>query len=193
MNALLAAERTPSPLPNPTLSQPSANASVHETTTVPTEDEKTPTQLSALAGAPKPTYDPATEGDVSRVNTADQNEAHDEFSRFDQGPLMEQPAFAPPDLESDYEDDEPSPPMVRRTGEEPEKTSRGAAASPIIESQDRWAAIRRNAAERAARQNERPSEEQSRGAYSKTTDGEDETSGEESKCIHHENPVAIPC
>ena len=44
--------------------------------------------------------------------------------------------------------------------------------------QDRWAQIRKNAAERAA---QRQSEDQSQGGYSKTTDGDGDTSGEESK------------
>jgi hypothetical protein len=49
--------------------------------------------------------------------------------------------------------------------------------SPAAQVGDRWAQIRKNAADRAARQ----SEEQSRGGYSGKTDGDDgETSGEES-------------
>ncbi|KAI3318536.1 DUF1708-domain-containing protein [Xylariaceae sp. AK1471] len=167
--------RAHSPLPETPRPQPAVSESVHETSTVHTEDDKTPTQLSAPVGPREPTYDPSTEADASRVNTADENEAHDEFSRFDQGPLMDQPAFPPPDLESDYEDDATPPPIARHPGEQEQDQEGEAAPSPTIATQDRWAAIRRNAAERAARQ----SEEQSRGAYSKTTDGDDETSGEE--------------
>ncbi|KAI0799484.1 hypothetical protein GGR55DRAFT_692667 [Xylaria sp. FL0064] len=167
--------RAQSPLPETAHPQPIVSGSTHETSTVQTEDDKTPTQLSAPAGAHEPTYDPSAEEELSRVDTADANEARNEFSRFDQGPLTDQPAFAPPDIDSE---DEAVPPPIARHGSDPaeEYDEGGAAPSPIIATQDRWAAIRRNAAERAAA---RQSEEQSRGGYSKTTDGDDETSGEE--------------
>jgi hypothetical protein len=189
VNNFLAAEsirtaessRADSPLPETPRPQPVVTGPVHETSTIHTEDDKTPTQLSAPVGTREPAYDASAEADVSRVNSADADQAHDEFSRFDQGPLADQPAFAPPELESDYEDDATPPPIARHPGEQEQEQEQGheigAAPSPTIATQDRWAAIRRNAAERAARQ----SEEQSRGAYSKTTDGDDETSGEESK------------
>ncbi|KAI1298528.1 hypothetical protein F5Y03DRAFT_267741 [Xylaria venustula] len=183
VNNFLAAEsakaaetsRAQSPLPETPHPQPIVSGSIHETSTVQTEDEKTPTQLSVPAEAHEPTYDPSAEDELSRVDTADANEARNEFSRFDQGPLTDQPAFAPPDVDSE---DEAVPPPIARHGSDPaEQYDEGEAApSPIVATQDRWAAIRRNAAERAAA---RQSEEQSRGGYSKTTDGDDETSGEE--------------
>ncbi|TGJ86654.1 hypothetical protein E0Z10_g2086 [Xylaria hypoxylon] len=182
MNSFLAAEpakttvssRAQSPLPETPHPRPIVSGSIHETSTVHTEDDKTPTQLSAPVRAREPTYDPSAEDELSRVDTADANEAHHEFSRFDQGPLMDQPAFAPPDIDSE---DDAVPPPIARHGSSPEEEYDGEAApSPVIATQDRWAAIRRNAAERAAA---RQSEEQSRGGYSKTTDGDDETSGEE--------------
>ncbi|KAI1127127.1 hypothetical protein F5Y10DRAFT_200651 [Nemania abortiva] len=165
--------RVPSPVPETPRPQPTINESVHEAASVRTDDDKTPTQVSVPAERHEPVYDPSADEDLSRVNTQEADEARDEFSRFDQGPLTDQPAFAPPDLESD---DEAVPPPIARhaSGVEPEDGGE-AAPSPVIATQDRWAAIRRNAAERAARQ----SEEQSRGGYSKTTDGDDETSGEE--------------
>ncbi|KAI0521573.1 hypothetical protein F5B22DRAFT_634481 [Xylaria bambusicola] len=165
--------RAQSPIPETNRPQPIAQT---QTPTVPTEDEKTPTQLSAPVNAREPTYEPSAEDQLSRVDTADANEAHNEFSRFDQGPLTDQPAFAPPDDDSE---DEAVPPPIARHGSSPVEDYEGegdAAPSPVIATQDRWAAIRRNAAERAAA---RQSEEQSRGGYSKTTDGDDETSGEE--------------
>ncbi|KAI0874862.1 hypothetical protein GGS24DRAFT_489672 [Hypoxylon argillaceum] len=165
--------RVPSPVPETPRPQPAINESVRETASVRTEDDKTPTQLSTPVGRREPVYDPSADEDLSRVNTREADEARHEFSRFDQGPLTDQPAFAPPDVESD---DEAVPPPIARHASSAEPEFGGEAApSPVVATQDRWAAIRRNAAERAARQ----SEEQSRGGYSKTTDGDDETSGEE--------------
>ncbi|KAI8624073.1 DUF1708-domain-containing protein [Xylariaceae sp. FL1651] len=187
VNAFLATEpvraaesnRTNSPLPETPRTQLTATNSIHESA-VQAEDDKTPTQTSAPVQAQEPTYDPLAGDEFSRVNTAEANEARNEFSRFDQGPLADQPAFVPEDHESD-EDATPPPiarhpisPAMEELDEDQEDDGDGAP-SPTIPTQDRWAAIRRNAAERAARQ----SEEQSRGAHSKTTDGDDDTSGEE--------------
>ncbi|KAI1809834.1 DUF1708-domain-containing protein [Poronia punctata] len=179
--------RSQSPLPEPPRAQQPqpqvVSDSVHEAPAGPTEDEKTPTQLSAPGGIHQPIYNHSSTNEVSRVNTADANEAHDEFARFDQGPLTDQPAFAPADVDSDGVYEPTSPSIAgriteqdrERDGEASPPISPASSPSPILAAQDRWAAIRRNAAERAARQ----SEEQSRGGYSKTTDGDDETSGEE--------------
>ncbi|RYC57950.1 hypothetical protein CHU98_g8244 [Xylaria longipes] len=180
--------RVESPLPETPRPEPKVGESVRETSPIRTvDDDKTPTQLSTPAVRQEPTYDPAADDDISRIDTGDANEARDEFSRFDQGPLTDQPAFAPPDLESDGDgdgdgddddddDDAVPPPIARHPGSPGQEHGGDAAPSPVIATQDRWAAIRRNAAERAA---VRQSEEQSGGGYSKTTDGDDETSGEE--------------
>ncbi|KAI0014889.1 hypothetical protein F4780DRAFT_151630 [Xylariomycetidae sp. FL0641] len=147
----------------------------------PTEDpeEKTPTQTPAAPSGDEPAYEPSFEDAVSRVDTADAAEARHEFSRFDQGPLAEQPAFVPED-DGRSDDDAAPPPIARHASNNPPSEERGSeegAPSPAVPMQDRWAAIRKNAAERAARQSE---EQQSHGAYSKaTTDGDDDTSGEE--------------
>ncbi|KAJ8129284.1 hypothetical protein O1611_g4348 [Lasiodiplodia mahajangana] len=148
--------RAPSPVPETPRPQPAINESIREAPSVRTEDDKTPTQLSVPADRREPVYDPAADEDLSRINTQEADEARDEFSRFDQGPLFLPLSRATPVVSSP-------------------KWGGEAAPSPVIATQDRWAAIRKNAAERAARQ----SEEQSRGGYSKTTDGDDETSGEE--------------
>ncbi|WYZ44308.1 hypothetical protein EsH8_VII_000744 [Colletotrichum jinshuiense] len=140
---------------------------------------ETPQPAPVETQAHEPQYEPSVDESISRVDTEDANEARNEFSRFDQGPLQEQPAFIPDD---DSEDAIP-PPIARhaKTPEPPAETSPvspmspdGGPRSPVA--QDRWAQIRKNAAERAA---QRQSEEQSRGGYSKTTDGDDDTSGEE--------------
>ncbi|CZS98853.1 related to morphogenesis-related protein MSB1 [Rhynchosporium agropyri] len=132
-----------------------------------------------IASPAKPydrSYDPSIQDDLSRVDTHDADEANQAFSSFDQGPLEDVPAFVPEDSprqspRRSLEEDEAVPPPISRVksnGEEP-------TASPA---QDRWAQIRKNAAERAAH---RQSEEQSRGTgWSGKTDGDDaETSGEE--------------
>ncbi|TPX09286.1 uncharacterized protein E0L32_009478 [Thyridium curvatum] len=139
-------------------------------------------QTPVASIAPEPSYEPSVNS-VSRVDTADEREADHEFSRFDQGPLADQPAFIPEDSDAETEDAVP-PPIARQRSpvvevqhspvEEPKRQQ--AAAQPGVPMQDRWAQIRQNAANRAA---QRQSEEQSRGGQSKTTDGDDDTSGEE--------------
>ncbi|KAI0187791.1 hypothetical protein F4808DRAFT_71208 [Astrocystis sublimbata] len=171
-----APNRVDSPLPETPRGESRIGESIVETTTNQTiDEERTPTQLSTPAMGHEPTYDPAADDNNSRPNTGDANEARDEFARFDQGPLSDQPAFAP-DVESDDDDDAVPPPIARHPSSPGPEQGDDAAPSPVVGTQDRWAAIRRNAAERAAT---RQSEEQSGGGYSKTTDGDDETSGEE--------------
>ncbi|KEY66522.1 hypothetical protein S7711_04848 [Stachybotrys chartarum IBT 7711] len=92
---------------------------------------------------------------LSRVNTRDADEAAHEFSRFDQGPLADQPAFIPND---DSDDDDAVPPPIQRNPSRRSAHSRppppkveeklSQSAGPGV--QDRWAQIRKNAAERAA-------------------------------------------
>ncbi|KAI4187200.1 MAG: hypothetical protein L6R41_002968 [Letrouitia leprolyta] len=125
-------------------------------------------------------YNPDSQGgsrtSISQASSVQQQEADQEFNRFDQGPV-DQPAFVPDD----------SPPSSSRpatrtvTPTEQQASSRVSSDSeddrPPSPAQDRWAQIRKNAAERvAARQSEdQPS---SMGA-SRTDDGDGETSGEE--------------
>ncbi|KAM0288002.1 hypothetical protein ACHAQH_000070 [Verticillium albo-atrum] len=164
------------PEPEPVMPTPPAEAFV-----TPLEDpQQTPIQ------SPRGHH----EDTLSRVDTEDANEARQEFSRFDQGPLDDQPAFVPDD-----ESEDAVPPPIARHGREsasppiePETPSvkeapirripvqRAPEEPQVPPAIDRWAQIRKNAAERAA---QRQSEEQSRGGYSKTTDGDDDTSGEE--------------
>jgi hypothetical protein len=140
----------------------------------------TPTPRTPIAL--EPTYEPSEAETASRIDTADAKEADHEFSRFDQGPLLDQPAFVPDESDAETEDAVPppiarnrSPPAELRPAPVAEEEAVKAAPAP----QDRWAQIRKNAAERAA---QRGSSEASRGGYapSKTTDGDDDTSGEES-------------
>ncbi len=144
-----------------------------------------------LDSAPKTRH--AAEGEnLSRVDTSEGEAADHEFSTFDQGPLVEQPAFIPPNSPVRSE-------QVKSAREELSQQIPGAFESPVKEGevdvadetdeadetdgltrsispvQDRWAQIRKNAAERAAKQ----LEQQNRPSEAKTDDGE--TSGEESK------------
>jgi hypothetical protein len=140
----------------------------------------------------------------SRIGTAEQVEANREFSRFDQGPLEDVPAYVPEDS-SEVTPTERSPmPEIQQShprvtdiqpsaNESPQETS---FETPAEEPQqnldsvseasddyqqtmpvtDRWARIRKNAAERAQRLSEEQSG-RSRSQSAKTDDGE--TSGEE--------------
>ncbi|KAM5355501.1 hypothetical protein ACJ41O_002147 [Fusarium nematophilum] len=123
---------------------------------------------------PEPTIDEAQ----LPLSTKDSTPVAKVTPRFNQGPLEDQPAFIP---DTDDEDDATPPPIAR----EPRHSPQLPAAAPPEEKlsntagpgvQDRWAQIRKNAAERAAT---RPPEEPARGAPNKTADGDDDTSGEE--------------
>lgn len=148
----------------------------------PTPDEP-PTAVSPPA--PEPVPEPLVEDAASRIDTADAAEAKDEFSRFDQGPLLDQPSFVP---DSDGEDDDAVPPPIARHASRSPMSSPKAPPKAEPEPpkpaavQDRWARIRQNAAERATQR--QGVEEPSGGSPpSKTTEGDDDTSGEESKFL----------
>jgi hypothetical protein len=139
------------------------------------EDETTP-RASPHRPAYDHSYDPSVRDSLSRVDTADAHEANQAFSSFDQGPLDDVPAFVPEDSPRQSEDGTAVPPPISRVRPSEDGSELTKEVSPVVG--DRWAQIRKNAAERAA---QRQSEEQSRGGYSQRTDGDDgETSGEES-------------
>ncbi|KAI2626383.1 hypothetical protein GGS21DRAFT_530159 [Xylaria nigripes] len=165
--------RAQSPPPEMPQSQPAVSEPVVETSAIHADENQTPIQPPSPVAADGATNGATAEAELSRVNTEDVMEAQSEFSRFDQGPLLEQPAFVPVDVEDDESD--VHTPDARPTDHNEEEYERDVAPAPIAAAQDRWATIRKNAAERAARQNE----EQSRGEHGKPTDGDDDTSGEE--------------
>ncbi|OLN84364.1 Morphogenesis-related protein MSB1 [Colletotrichum chlorophyti] len=185
LNGMLQRE-TATPEPPKTVQPPAPQPVAIESnppTPTPAEAYTTPMENSlpdpVETQAHEPQYEPSVDESLSHVDTEDANEAQNEFSRFDQGPLQDQPAFVP----DDDSDDAIPPPIARhaKTPEPPAPTSPTSPVSPndgtrAAPAYDRWAQIRKNAAERAA---QRQSEEQSRGGYSKTTDGDDDTSGEE--------------
>lgn len=121
---------------------------------------------------------------LSRVDTNERAAADREFSRFDQGPLMDQPAFAPEDSPVSAESSEKkSPPSAAPAAPavpaEP-KTNDVESSTPTPQnnpSYDRWAQIRKNAAERA-QQNPVPGEEKENRPSE--ADDSDDTSEEES-------------
>ncbi|GKU05003.1 hypothetical protein FLAG1_01337 [Fusarium langsethiae] len=112
--------------------------------------------------------------------SAKDSPAQSSVPHFGQGPLQDQPAFAP---DSDDENDATPPPIPRSPRHSPQIGSPSQTEEKLSHSagpgvQDRWAQIRKNAAERATG---RP-DEQLRPGYShsnRTGDGDDDTSGEE--------------
>lgn len=140
------------------------------------EDDATP-RRSPEPTYERPSFDPSTRESLSRVDTADAHEAQHAFSSFDQGPLEDVPAFVPDDDISDGDEAAP-PPIVHRQKPDDDGGELTKQVTPVPAVQDRWAQIRKNAAERAA---QRQSEEQSRGGQSAQTDNDGETSGEESE------------
>lgn len=119
-------------------------------------------------------------------NAREQQEADQAFARFDQGPMDDMPAFVPDDSDDEAAPSVPrhAPPPVpepstptqqAHPGDDVSEESVDLTQQPSP-TQDRWAQIRKNAAERA----QRLSEEQSRRSQSQSarTD-EGETSGEE--------------
>lgn len=139
------------------------------------EDDNNITPVASHQQDYERSYDPSVQS-LSRVDTNDAHEANQAFSKFDQGPLDDVPAFVP-DSPRESEDDAAPPNISRDRAQDSED---GAPLTKEVTG-DRWAQIRKNAAERAA---QRQSEEQSRGGYSAKTDGDDgETSGEESKYL----------
>jgi len=142
------------------------------------------------AHAPEPVYAPSEKETVSRVNTAEAQEANTEFSRFDQGPLADQPAFIPDESEEE-EDDAVPPPIARKPSRSPVNAPQQTPKPPVRRAaepspppaaivQDRWAQIRKNAAERAAQRQGLGERAGAAAPPSKPADADEDTSGEES-------------
>ena len=144
---------------------------------------------------------------LSRVDTNEREDADREFSQFDQGPLVEQPAFVPRDsymptpspqhetFATPYEEDPKQSmpgqfsvygavtaqdPVEQEQHQEQEMPEDEASNSLTqqVSPMDRWAQIRKNAAERAAKQAEEPV---GRPSHTETRTDDGETSGEESE------------
>ncbi|KAJ5233527.1 uncharacterized protein N7469_005293 [Penicillium citrinum] len=139
---------------------------------------------TAGSGGPPQTRRAVEYDALSRVDTNERNAADQEFSKFDQGPLVEQPAFVPADTP-----DTPTAPAhselpqtpTNGHSEEPQKRSEYSTTNSeaVAAQEDRWAQIRKNAAERQAAETGRASEEpETRVSQSERSD-EGDTSGEE--------------
>ncbi|KAH6609280.1 hypothetical protein Trco_002626 [Trichoderma cornu-damae] len=163
------------------IEQPTASPAVASPRNVVKEAE-TPVD-AASAGEPiyEPIYDQPADDDSAHTDAHDVPEAEHDFSRFDQGPLDDVPAFVPDDDENDEFEDAVPLPSARPTLQEPPKyTSKlpvkeglTTGTSPGI--QDRWAQIRKNTERSASRQ----PEDLSFARPARPTGGDDETSGEE--------------
>ncbi|CAH0056668.1 unnamed protein product [Clonostachys solani] len=149
------------------------------------DNQQTPepqAQPSIETAVPAPVQEETADA-VSPIEeeTTKVGQAHDaEKSQFTQGPLEDQPAFVP---DSDDEDDATPPPIARRPvapGESsldkhaaslPKEEKLSQTAGPGV--QDRWAQIRKNAAERAANFDRTPTKPPG------SSDNDDDTSAEE--------------
>ncbi|KAF4213779.1 hypothetical protein CNMCM8980_005920 [Aspergillus fumigatiaffinis] len=120
----------------------------------PVPESQTVTADEQHDGPPKTRRDAEYDA-LSRVDTNERTAADREFSRFDQGPLMEQPAFAPEDspVSETFHDKSAPAAAVDETPGRTEVSERATSptAAPASSSYDRWAQIRKNAAERAAK------------------------------------------
>lgn len=130
---------------------------------------------------------------LSQVDGEVKASAAREFSRFDQGPLVEQPAFAPAVTPPGEDDEQEKVPAF----EPPHRPQHQSVYSTVtaqtdgtddesppeyttqLTAHDRWAQIRRNAAERAAM----ALDDHGRNRTETRTTDDGETSGEESKCL----------
>lgn len=168
----------PSPAPPPIPDEAEATALQYD----PPQDheEEAPREYR-----PQDTTHYESQSSLSRIDTNEQRQADQEFNRFDQnghqfkqGPMTDEPAFVPQDSP------EGAATPVERTEQPYDISSESDDDHPASPTTDRWAQIRKNAAERAARQNEdvsrKPSEDHSRISHRETDDGESDTGAEES-------------
>ncbi|RPA96170.1 hypothetical protein L873DRAFT_1695373 [Choiromyces venosus 120613-1] len=119
---------------------------------------------------------------TSQVSSNEERAATQVFSSFDQGPLSDQPAFIPDDSVSTSEPISPiesSPTVPEKEADDVSMDGAASPASPAeaIPAQDRWAQIRKNAAERAKVVPKASDEYTRSDARGSIDDGE--TSGEE--------------
>lgn len=139
------------PVPEPTLDFAQAEQPEARKSTEPAGIEMVPDPN--LRGVPSESDD-----HLSRIDTLEQAAAEREFSRFDQGPLVEQPAFSPESPVSPVSPvSEQSSASTAAEQEESAKASIGVTSAAAAASSDRWAQIRKNAAERAAQMQNEPS------------------------------------
>ncbi|KAL7787430.1 hypothetical protein V8C37DRAFT_268318 [Trichoderma ceciliae] len=150
------------------------------------KEPETPVETAPVG---EPVYEPIYDQPIGddAAHAADAHDVPESKPRFDQGPLDDVPAFVPEDDDDDKFEDAVPPPIARPTHQEPAhheppkhtsklpvKEGLSTGTSPGI--QDRWAQIRKNAAERSAT---RQPEDLNFTKPTKSSDGDDDTSGEE--------------
>lgn len=169
----------PAPVPVPVREPEAEKPATPQQPAEPVMEEPVPITGSPELRGPPQTRRGVEYDALSRVDTNERNAADQEFSKFDQGPLVEQPAFVP-------DEEEPLTPAVPAAAEVevPKTPTNGHEEKPdtisqkaLASEEDRWAQIRKNAAERTAATGEEP---ETRTSQSERTD-EGDTSGEESK------------
>lgn len=168
----------PAPAPAPEPEQPSTPQQAPESP----EQPRVPISPADTAHSGPPQTRHAVEYDaLSRVDTNERNAADQEFSKFDQGPLLEQPAFVPD--ESPVTPTAPAQPELPQTptNGHDEKYQHTTTHEAMASQEDRWAQIRKNAAERQAAEAASPSEEPNSRISQSDRSDEGDTSGEESK------------
>ncbi|CAI7570376.1 unnamed protein product [Penicillium crustosum] len=149
-----------------------------------------PTQPSASLkenGAPPKTRRAIEYDALSRVGTNERDAADQEFSKFDQGPLSDQPAFVAEDspVSDKFAVQKTEVPQTPTNGNGVRPETATSPDSTTEATQDRWKAIREAAAQRTAaayqeqsREQEHDTEANTRTSQSERTD-EGDTSGEE--------------
>ncbi|KAJ5153340.1 uncharacterized protein N7482_009818 [Penicillium canariense] len=174
-----AAQPTPAPAPAPETEKP---VTPQQNVEPAHEEPRVPSQVIQGSGSPPKTRRAVEYDALSRVDTNEANAADQEFSKFDQGPLVEQPAFVPEESPVNTHPKEAELPKTPANGHghghdlKPEVTTE-PDTSRFAGTEDRWAQIRKNAAER--RDVPVTSEEpEARTSQSERTD-EGDTSGEE--------------
>lgn len=139
-----------------------------------------PTNSNDYQGPPQTRKDAEYDA-LSKIDTNERIQAEREFSSFDhQSPFADQPAFVPEDMPTT-----PRASTQSRNREKPAeaptnghaKRESTASNSSSEYTQDRWAQIRKNAAERAGQ----PDEPEPRHSQADNKSEDGETSGEESK------------
>ncbi|KAJ5111338.1 hypothetical protein N7532_001873 [Penicillium argentinense] len=116
---------------------------------------------------------------MSRVDTNERNAADQEFSKFDQGPLLDQPAFVTADSPVEATYAETKLPETPTNGHD-EKDQVTSQAEPVAVEENRWAQIRKNAAERQAAAAATTTEEPEARVSQSDRSDEGDTSAEES-------------
>ncbi|CAI7664732.1 unnamed protein product [Penicillium palitans] len=167
--------------------KPASPERVQPTVKEPVAKPPSPTQPSASLkenGAPPKTRRAVEYDALSRVGTNERDAADQEFSKFDQGPLSDQPAFVP-------EDSPVAEKFAVQKTEVPQTPTNGNGVRPETATspdsteatQDRWKAIREAAAQRTAAANEEQAQEHDTEANTRTSQSErtdeGDTSGEE--------------